>query len=53
MTTQNYSIPRDNKGVVEFFEKNFMDGLSQAELNEAYNDVSKDYDKVCCIIHIL
>jgi hypothetical protein len=53
MATQRYSIPSENKRVAEFFSKLFMDGLSQAELTEAYNDVSKDYDKVCCIIHVL
>jgi hypothetical protein len=46
MDTQRYSLPREDEGVASFIGKIFVDGLSQKELNETYNDASKFYDKV-------
>ncbi|XP_048766769.2 methyltransferase-like protein 27 [Ostrea edulis] len=46
MATQRYSLPSDDHGAANILGKVFLDGLSQNELNEAYNDVSKDYDQI-------
>lgn len=46
MDTNNYSVPSAETGVTTLLSKVFKDGLNQSELAAAYDDVSKDYDKV-------
>lgn len=46
MDTNKYSVPSAETGVTTLLGKVFKDGLNQSELAAAYDDVSKDYDKV-------
>lgn len=46
MDTNKYTVPSAETGVTTLLEKVFQDGLNQSELVAAYDDVSKDYDKV-------
>lgn len=46
MDTNKYTVPSAETGVTTLLEKVFQDGLNQSELAAAYDDVSKDYDKV-------
>lgn len=46
MDTNKYSVPSAETGVTTLLRKVFKDGLNQSELAAAYDDVSKDYDKV-------
>jgi hypothetical protein len=48
METKRYSTPNDDKQTSTFLGKILVDGLSQKELNNAYDDVSGDYDQVWC-----
>jgi hypothetical protein len=48
METQRYSTPSDDKQTTKLLSKVLVDGLSQQQLNDAYDDVSKDYDQVIC-----
>ncbi|XP_061195921.1 methyltransferase-like protein 27 [Saccostrea echinata] len=45
--TQRYSLPNEyDKGAQQLLGKILAEGLSQRELNAAYDDVSRDYDQV-------
>ena len=41
-----HTIPVEDEGAVNLLGKVLANGLSQKELNSAYDDVCKDYDKV-------
>lgn len=43
---KKYSLPSEDKKAQYLLGKILADGLSQNELNAAYDDVSKDYDQV-------
>lgn len=43
---KKYSLPSEDKKAHYLLGKILADGLSQNELNAAYDDVSKDYDQV-------
>lgn len=46
MDTNKYTVPSAETGVTTLLSKVIKDGLNQSELAAAYDDVSKDYDKV-------
>lgn len=43
---KKYSLPSEDKKAQYLLGRILADGLSQNELNAAYDDVSKDYDQV-------
>lgn len=46
MAALRHTIPVEHPLRVKLMEKTLTDGLSQEELNKAYDDFSKDYEKV-------
>lgn len=46
MTTFRHTIPVEDQDAAKLVGKVLAEGLSQKELNAAYDDVCKDYDKV-------
>ena len=45
-TEKKYSLPTEDKKAQYLLGRILADGLSQNELNAAYDDVSKEYDQV-------
>lgn len=46
MTTFRHTIPVEDQDAAKLVGKVLAEGLSQKELNAAYDDVCRDYDKV-------
>lgn len=46
MATFRHTIPVEDQDAAKLVGKVLAEGLSQKELNAAYDDVCKDYDKV-------
>lgn len=47
MATLRHTIPVEHPLLVKLIEKTMTDGLSQKELNKAYDGLCKDYEKTC------